>query len=238
MKESSKGTIFGYCRISTRKQSLERQVRNIQSRFPDAVIVQEAFTGTTMNRQRWNCLVQKVKRDDTIVFDSVSRMSRNADEGWRVYESLFDKGVNLVFLKEPHIDTAVYQSALEDKLSMTGSEVDVILSAINVYLKTLAKKQIQLAFEQSEKEVADLHARVREGLVTARLNGKTLGNPKGKKLNIKKAVVAKEQIFRYCKTFEGTLKDEDVIRLIGIAHNTFYKYKKELRAERFGKREE
>ena len=43
----------------------------------------------------------------------------------------------------------------------------------------LAKEQIKLAFEQSEKEVADLHQRTREGLLTARLNGKQVGRKKG-----------------------------------------------------------
>lgn len=55
---------------------------------------------------------------------------------------------------------------------MTGTNVDFILKGINEYLMTLAKEQIKLAFEQSEKEVADLHQRTREGLVTAKLNGK------------------------------------------------------------------
>ncbi|WP_462404573.1 recombinase family protein [Enterocloster bolteae] len=42
---------------------------------------------------------------DTIIFHSFSRMSRNAEEGFSLYEELFTKGVNLVFLKEPHINT-------------------------------------------------------------------------------------------------------------------------------------
>lgn len=58
---------------------------------------------------------------------------------------------------------------------MTGTNVDFILKGINEYLMALAKEQIKLAFEQSEKEVADLHQRTREGLLTARLNGKQVG---------------------------------------------------------------
>ena len=42
----------------------------------------------------------------------------------------------------------------------------------------IPEKQIQLAFEQSEKEISDLHQRTREGIVTARLNGKRIGQPK------------------------------------------------------------
>ena len=34
---------YGYCRISTKKQSLERQVRNIKAEYPDAVILQRGL---------------------------------------------------------------------------------------------------------------------------------------------------------------------------------------------------
>ena len=51
----------------------------------------------------------------------------------------------------------------------------------------LAKEQIKLAFEQSEKEVADLHQRTREGLLTARLNGKQVGRKKGVGFETKKS---------------------------------------------------
>ena len=78
--------MYGYCRISQKKQSIERQIRNIKATYPEAVIIQEANTGTTINRKEWNKLYSKVKAGDTIVFDSVSRMSRNADEGITAYE--------------------------------------------------------------------------------------------------------------------------------------------------------
>lgn len=96
-------TVFGYCRISTTKQSIDRQIRNIRAEYPAAIIIQEAYTGTKMDRPQWQRLLKRVKAGDTIVFDSVSRMSRDAEEGFQIYEELFAKGVDLVFLKEHHI---------------------------------------------------------------------------------------------------------------------------------------
>ena len=104
--------MYGYCRISQRKQSIERQIRNIKSAYPEAVIIEEAYTGTSIDRKEWNKLYKKVKAGDTIIFDSVSRMSRNADEGVTAYEELFRRGVNLVFLKEPHINTSTFKTAM------------------------------------------------------------------------------------------------------------------------------
>ena len=103
--------MYGYCRISQKKQSIERQIRNIKAIYPEAVIIQEAYTGTSIDRKEWNKLYKKAKEGDTIIFDSVSRMSRNAEEGFSAYEELFTRGINLVFLKEPHINTETIGSA-------------------------------------------------------------------------------------------------------------------------------
>lgn len=221
--------IYGYCRISTKQQSIERQIRNIKAEYADAIIVTEVYTGTKQDRPEWNKLYKKVKNGDSIVFDSVSRMIRNAEEGFNLYEELFNNGIELIFLKEPHINTRTYKKALQNNVSMTGTNVDYILDGVNKYLMALAKEQIRLAFEQSEKEVQDLHQRTKEGIETARLNGKQIGQKQGAKLTTKKSIEAKKDILKYCKDFNGTLTDVECMKLIGLARNTFYKYKRELK---------
>ena len=224
--------IYGYCRVSTDKQNIERQVRNILKAFPEAVIRQETYTGTkTERRKRFEYLLKIVKKGDTIVFDSVSRMSRNAETGFQIYQQLFDKGVELIFLKEPHINTATYKKALSNNIELTGTKTDIILKAVNEYLMELAKEQIMLAFEQSEKEVADLHQRTKEGIETARRKGKQIGRPYGVKVVTKKSIKAKQDILKFSKDFKGSLSDVDCMRMIGIARNTYYKYKRELKEE-------
>lgn len=221
--------LYGYCRISTKQQSIERQIRNIKAAYGDAVIVTEVYTGTKQDRPEWNKLYKKAKAGDTIVFDSVSRMSRNADEGFALYEELYNKDIELVFLKEPHINTKTYKKAMDNNIAMTGTNVDFILEGINKYLMSLAKEQIKLAFEQSEKEVQDLHQRTKEGIETARLAGKQIGQKLGAKLTTKKSIEAKKLIQKHSKDFDGTLSDIDCMKLIGLARNTYYKYKKELK---------
>lgn len=221
--------IYGYARISTKQQSIERQIRNIKDLYPDAVIIEEVYSGTKIyGRKEFDKLLKKVKDGDIIVFDSVSRMSRNAEEGFELYQDLFNKGIDLIFIKEQHINTTTYKQALTNNIQLTGTTVDFILEGINKYLLVLAKEQIKLAFIQSEKEVKDLQQRTKEGIKTARLNGKQIGQVKGTKLTTKKSIQAKEQIQKYSKDFNGTLKDVEVMKLVGIARNSYYKYKKEL----------
>ncbi len=176
-------------------------------------------------------LLKHIRKGDTVKYDSVSRMSRNADEGFSMYEKLFHEEINLIFLKEPHINTDVYKKALKSAVRMTGTSVDLILEGVNKYLMALAKEQIRLAFSQAEKEVKDLHQRTKEGIETARLNGKQIGQKKGAKLVTKKSVLAKEKIRHYNKSFGGPLTNEDTWKLAGICKTSFYKYKKELEEE-------
>lgn len=225
----SKNVIYGYCRISRKEQSIERQIRNIKDFDNQAVIVHEAFTGTKMTRPEWTKLYKKVKPGDTIIFDSVSRMARNMTEGVQIYFELYEKGVQLVFLKEHFIDTMTYQETVKQSLSLTGNEIaDIYINATNEVIKILAKKQIEQAFEQAEKEVNDLHQRTKEGIETARLKGKQIGQKEGATLKVKKKNPSMEMILKYSKSFNGSLSDAECIKLIGISRNTYYKYKREL----------
>lgn len=224
--------VYGYCRISRRTQNIERQQRNILAAYPKAQLFCEAYTGTkTAGRKQFERLLDRVREGDTIVFDSVSRMSRNAEEGFEIYKSLFDKGVNLVFLKERHIDTDTYKQALEKTVPLTGTAVDHILKGVNLYLMELAREQIRLAFEQAQKEVDDLHERTKEGIETARQAGKQIGQVKGKKLTTKKSIAMKEKMRLMSKDFDGNMTDKMVMETLGIARNTYYKYKREMQEE-------
>ena len=166
-------------------------------------------------------------------------MSRNATDGFDLYQTLLQHDVELVFLKEPHINTAVYREAAEKQIAAietgdaaTDELMAAITNGINRYMLRLAERQIQLAFDQAQKEVDDLHQRTREGIATARLAGKQIGGVYGKKLNVKKAKPAKKMIRRYSRNFDGSLSDAEVMKLVGIARNTYYRYKAELRSEK------
>lgn len=222
--------IYGYCRVSTKQQSMERQIRNILKEYPDAEIYQESYTGRKVfPRKELQKVIKKAQKGDIIVFDSVSRMSRDSGDGFKLYQELFKRGIELVFLKEPHINTETYKKALKQQIELTGTSVDCILNGINQYLLELAKEQIRLAFGQAQKEVDDLSQRTKEGIETARRAGKQIGQVTGRKLHVKKEKPAKEQIRKYSRDFYGTLKDQDVIKITGLSRNTYYKYKASLR---------
>ena len=230
--------IYAYCRVSTQHQKLARQITNITAVYPNATIIREFYTGTKQDRPNWNKLIHIIKKEDTIVFDSVSRMSRNAEEGFKDYKMLYELGVHLIFLNEPLINTSVFDSTRNNLLSInitTGNAaVDTFfkgnIELINNFMMALAEEQIKAAFNQSEKEVTDLHSRISQGIREAKKNGTQIGLTKGTTLTTKKSLECISIIQKHSKDFGGSLEDPDVIKLCGCSRNSYYKYKKEAKS--------
>ena len=241
--------IYGYVRVSTLEQNKERQIKNILDQYPKAVIMTEEYTGKTMDRPVWSKLYPKLKKGDVIVFDEVSRMSRNAEEGFKVYQELFEKGCQLIFLKEPYLNTDVFSGQIQRATVKTGK--DYLDQGLKIILMGVAEEQIKIAFEQSQAET-DLRAqRAGEGIAEAKKHNEELevlypdtfkdhpeysqiGREKGDKLTIKKAEPIKALIRKYSRDFEGTLSD---MELLGVLSTKTVKIPNKKRSGRVEERE-
>lgn len=75
--------LYAYVRVSTTKQSLQQQIDNIMSTdngiCAGATFFSDKYTGSTLDRPAWLRLCKRLQPGDTVVFDSVSRMSRDAE---------------------------------------------------------------------------------------------------------------------------------------------------------------
>ena len=222
---------YGYVRVSTQKQKVERQIANIKKEYPNAVIIEESYSGISMDRPKWNKLVKALKPGDTIIFDEVSRMARNAQEGFETYLELYNKGIDLIFLKEHYVDTEVFRQTLNNKVTLTGTDVDCILQGVNEYLMILAKKQIEIAFNTAAQEVEYLHMRVSEGIARRKAAGLPVGRAEGSTIETKKAKQAKQEIMKHSKDFGGGLSDVECMKLTGLSRNTYYKYKRQIKEQ-------
>ena len=227
-------TVYGYCRVSTPKQNIERQIKNIIKACPDILernIYLDRWTGTTTDRPQWKKLERRLKEGDTIIFDSVSRMSRQSKEGFALYKRLYDMGVNLIFLKEPYINTDQYKQAMQISLpEVEDSCLKPLMNGLTETLMLLAQRQFIAAFEQAEKEVEDLRQRTREGF-TPEARRKISESKQGRTLVTKKSLDVKPKIKRLAKAFGGDFKDKEVIEFLQIDRNTYYKYKREMKQE-------
>ncbi len=153
-----KNYTFGYARVSTEQQNLDRQLDALKKYGVDC-IYNEKMTGTKKDRPELNKMLDRMTEGDTVVIESLSRLGRSTKDLIELTELFHSKGVNLVSLKEA-IDTN----------TSTGKLLFTLMSAI-------------AQFERDT--IAD---RTREGLKAARARGRTGGRPKTDSDTIKKAV--------------------------------------------------
>ena len=237
VKQMSK--VYGYCRVSTKKQNVERQIKNVLDSFPNAVIVTETYTGTTNNRPCFDKLIRNIKPGDTIVFDEVSRMSRNAEEGYELYKELYAKGIELVFIKQHSIDTATYREAMQKQINVqvnTGDKksdkfITNMMNVLNEFLLDVVKEQIKIAFEQAQEERDMLSRRTSDGVQRAIALGKQVGRTNGSKVVTNKQKEMIPQIRHFSKRYDGMLNDKETMEHLRLSRNTYYKYLKAMGEE-------
>lgn len=153
-----KNYVFGYARVSTEAQNLDRQLDALEKYGVD-MIYNEKMSGTKKNRPELTKLLDRITEGDTVVVESLSRLGRSTKDLIELTETFQSKGVNLVSLKES-IDTN----------SPTGKLLFTLMSAI----------------AQFERDV--IADRTREGLKSARVRGRTGGRPRANPEQVKKAV--------------------------------------------------
>ena len=153
-----KNYIFGYARVSTEAQNLDRQLDALRKHGVDQ-IYNEKITGTKRDRPELAKLLDRMTHGDTVVVESLSRLGRSTKDLIELTELFQSKGVNLVSLNES-IDTS----------TSTGKLLFTLMSAI----------------AQFERDV--IADRTREGLKAARARGRAGGRPKTDEESVKKAL--------------------------------------------------
>lgn len=153
-----KNFVFGYARVSTEQQSLDRQLDMLEKYGVDK-IYNEKMTGTKRNRPELEKLMERLTEGDTVVVESLSRLGRSTKDLIWLMETFNAKGVNPVSLKES-IDTT----------SSTGKLLFTLMSAL----------------AQFERDV--IADRTREGLASARARGRKGGRPSADGEMLRRAV--------------------------------------------------
>lgn len=233
--------IIGYARVSTPTQKLSRQIDNLKKAYPDIVIIQETYSGKTQNRPKWQKLLRQCRAGNVskLVFDEVSRFSRNAEEAIKEYKELYELGIELEFIKEPHINSEVYRQASQRQINVDTSAMDTdtahllntVIEGLNDYLLAVAEKQIRLAFERAQAERELLSKRTSEGLKQAKLMGSKIGRQKGERLETRKKKRAVKIIRQHYKLLGGELTATQCFLLCQVTKSTFYRYINEMREE-------
>ena len=103
--------IFGYARVSTIEQNLDRQIDALKSAGADEII-EEKMTGTKADRPQLNKLFDKLRSGDTILIADLTRLSRSTKDLFALVDKIEKKGANIKSLKESWLDTTTPQGKL------------------------------------------------------------------------------------------------------------------------------
>ncbi|WP_373845400.1 recombinase family protein [Clostridium sp.] len=103
--------IFGYARVSTQEQNLDRQIDSLKISGAEEII-QEKITGTKADRPELNRLLDKLRKGDVILVSDLTRLSRSTKDLFNLVEQIEKKGANIKSLKESWLDTTTPQGKL------------------------------------------------------------------------------------------------------------------------------
>ena len=113
--------VFAYMRISTKEergkqkftrqeQAIERWQKENNAEITDRRIYKDDASGKSFDRKAWKELESDVQMGDTIIFKDVCRFTRERDNGYKKYMELLNKGVEMVFIDNPTLNTEYIKS--------------------------------------------------------------------------------------------------------------------------------
>lgn len=128
--------IYGYARVSTAAQgrdgnSLEEQVAALQ-KYGCYQIIEEAFTGKTMERPKFQKLLEELKEGDTLVVCKLDRFARTAIEGVQTVRELFERGIRVHILNMGLIEN-----------TLTGNLILTVMLAFAEYERGMIVERTQ-----------------------------------------------------------------------------------------------
>ena len=151
--------VYGYCRVSTKEQNLERQIKSLtEYGIPMENIKTDKASGKNFERPSYQLLKNEILRDgDTLVIKELDRLGRNMTMIKDEWQDLQKRGINIVVIDNPILNT-------EGKTDLEKTLISNIVFELLSYM--------------AEKERAKIKQRQAEGIAIAKAEGRTLGRPK------------------------------------------------------------
>lgn len=192
--------IYGYARVSSKEQSLDRQIESLmQYGIDERDIITDKESGKDFNRNGYKTLKESLlRKGDTLVVKELDRLGRNMDFIKREWRELEDLGINIVVIDTPILNTKG-KSDIEKKL------ISNIVFELLSYL--------------AEKERIKIKQRQAEGIKAARNKGVHLGRPK--------LQFPKEFEIYYKSWKEGNITAVECMSKLNLKKTSFYKLVKE-----------
>ena len=202
-----KNKIFGYIRVSSKEQNIDRQLNEmLKLGINERDIFIDKESGKNFDRPQYTALKQCLREGDLLYIKSIDRFGRNSKEikkEWEIITSEIQSDIKVIDM--PLLDTTQHKDTLGTFVS------DLVLQVLSFV---------------AEKERDDINRRQREGIEAARAKGKHLGRPRMSldSLNENQNTFLKAN---YEAWKSGEITAVDFMNELELKKNTFYKIIKE-----------
>ena len=202
--EMSTFKTFGYGRVSTKEQNEDRQVYAlVEAGVKEEDIFIDKQSGKSFDRPQYQTLLSRLRKNDTIIIQSIDRLGRNYTAILQEWEKITqEKEVNIKVLDMPLLDTTISEENLDGQF--------------------ISKLVLQILSYVAEKERVNIQIRQRQGIERAKAQGKRLGRPS---LGYPTGFV---NTYKDWKDDKITAKA--AMELLGLKKTSFYKLVKEYEA--------
>lgn len=154
--------VYGYVRVSSKDQNLERQLEELKSYDENIIIFQDKCSGKDFNRPEYEVLKRVVQKGDIVVVKEMDRLGRNKESIMKELNYFKENDVRIIILDIPTTMTDI--SNLEEGMAKE------ILKMINNIL-------IEVLSTMAEQEREKIKRRQKEGIYIAKKKGVILGRP-------------------------------------------------------------
>ena len=200
------GKIYGYARVSSQEQNLDRQIIALRKYVPENNILVDKASGKDTDRPSYQALkgALGLREGDTLYVTSLDRLSRNKNDIKRELEWFKERKIRLMILDLPTSMIEVPE----------GQEwiLDMITNILVEVLSSIA-----------EQERITIRRRQREGIEAARAKGKHLGRPK--------IIIPKEFPNVYNDWKHGNYTAKFAMEQLGLKRSSFYRIVKKYEAD-------
>lgn len=197
--------IFGYARVSTKEQKLDRQISALKDFVSEDNIFSEKISGVSLDRPAYQKLRMILRQGDILVIKELDRLSRKKDDIVSELRYFKDKGIKVVILNIPTTKIFLKEDSEEN--------IDWVMDMVNEIL-------IQVFSSLAEQERKQMKQRQREGIEKAQENGVQFGRPK--KVNLEN----KDDVAIIRKAIKKEITVVEASKLLGITRPYFYQVKK------------
>lgn len=196
------GRTFGYARVSSREQNLDRQIMALKQYVEEQNILTDKSSGKDLERPSYQALkgALGLREGDTLVITSLDRLSRNKSDIKEELQWFKDRKVRLKILDLP-----------TSLIEVPEGQQWIIEMIQNILIEVLSSI--------AEQERLTIRKRQREGIEAARSRGKHMGRPRKERPDNFEEVLAK------WKT--GRITAVRAMKQLGLSSSTFYRMVKQ-----------